>query len=67
MKNKDEILDQLYITAKDLMVLIPDIKYQRALDCINDVRTEMKEKKYFIPKTKEHIALTKLVRKKFGI
>lgn len=67
MKTKEEILNQVYITAEDLIILIPEMKYQRALDIINDIRKEMEEKKYFIPITRKHLALTKLVKKKLGI
>lgn len=65
-KTKEEILNQLYITANDLMILIPNIKYQRALGYINEIQKEMKEKKYFIPISQKKLALTKLVRKRFG-
>ena len=67
MKTKEEVLNQLYLTAEDLTILIPEMKRQRALDIINEVREEMKEKKYFIPISRKHLALTKLVKKKLGI
>lgn len=67
MKSKEEILNQLYLTAEDLITLIPEMKRQRALDIINEVRKEMQEKKYFIPISRKHLALTKLVKKKLGI
>lgn len=66
MKTKDEILEQIYITAEDLMILIPSLKYQRALNYIKEVQEEMEQKKYFVPISKNKLALTKLVRKKFG-
>ncbi len=66
MKTKEEILNQLYITAEDLMILIPEIKYQRALGYINEIQKEMQEKNYFIPISQKKVALTKLIRKKFG-
>ena len=62
-----EILNQGYLTAKDLMVIIPKISYQRALKYIDDIRLEMKEKGYFVPEGKTKVALTKLVKKKFGL
>lgn len=65
-KTNEEILKQLYVTANDLMTLIPELKYQRALGYINEVREEMKEKNYFLPTTQKKLALTKLVKKKFG-
>lgn len=62
-----EILNQSYLTAKDLMVIIPKLSYQRALKYIDDIRLEMKEKGYFVPEGKTKVALTKLVKKKFGL
>lgn len=67
MKSKEEILNQLYMTASDLQTLIPEMKYQRALDIINDVRKEMEDKNYFLPISQKKLALTKLVKKKLGI
>ena len=65
MKTKEEILEQLYISAEDLRILIP-IGKVKAIQAINEIREEMKEKGYYIPQTKIHLALTKLVRKKYG-
>lgn len=62
-----EILNQSYITAKDLMVIIPRLSYKRALKYITDFRTEMQEKGYFVPEGRTKVALTKLVKKKFGL
>lgn len=62
-----EILNQIYITAKDLMIIIPKLSYVRALKYIDDFREEMKEKGYFVPEGKTKVALTKLVKKKFGL
>lgn len=62
-----EILNQSYITAKDLMIIIPKLSYVRALKYIDDFREEMKEKGYFVPEGKTKVALTKLVKKKFGL
>ena len=67
MKNKEEILNQSYITAKDLKILIPELGINRCVEYIKMIRNEMKEKGYVVPKSKEYLALTKLVRKKFGI
>ena len=66
IKTKDEIFEQLYITADDLMILIPSLKYQRALNYIKEIQEEMVQKNYFVPVNKNKLALTKLVRKKFG-
>ena len=62
-----EILNQSYITAKDLMIIIPKLSYVRALKYIDDFREEMKEKGYFVPEGRTKVALTKLVKKKFGL
>lgn len=62
-----EILNQSYITAKDLMIIIPKLSYVRALKYIDDFRKEMKEKGYFVPEGKTKVALTRLVKKKFGL
>lgn len=67
MKTKEEIFEQSYISAKDLKMLIPSLGINRCVKYINDVQEEMKEKGFFVPETKEKLALTKLVRKKFGI
>ena len=52
MKTKDEILEQIYITAEDLMILIPSLKYQRALNYIKEVQEDVKEIKTTLEKTK---------------
>jgi len=67
MKTKEEILNQPYITAKDLKILIPNLGINKCVEYIKMIQEEMKEKNYFVPQTKQYLALTKLVRKKFGI
>lgn len=67
MKTKEEILNQSYMNAKDLKMLIPSLGFNKCLEYIKDVQKEMREKGYFVPETKQCLALTKLVRKKFGI
>lgn len=67
MKTKEEILEQSYITAQDLKILIPELGINRCVEYIKMIREEMKEKGYFVPDSKQYLALTKLVRKKFGI
>lgn len=62
-----EILNQSYLTAKDLMVIIPKLSYKRALKYIDDFREEMEQKGYFVPEGRTKVALTKLVKKKFGL
>ena len=66
MKTREEILQQDYMSAKDLKILIPSLGINKCVQYIKDVQIEMMNKNYFIPETKEYLALTKLVRKKFG-
>lgn len=63
----NEILNQAYMNAKDLMIVIPNLTYDNAIKYINEVREEMKQKNLCIPITKPKVALTKLIKKKFGI
>lgn len=65
-KTKDEILEQLYVSARDLQILIPTMSYATALEYIKKARDEMEEKNIFVPTGKTKIALTKIVRKQFG-
>ena len=67
MKTPEEILNQQYITARDMQKVIPKLGYTRALSYVDDLREEMKEKGYFVPDGKTKVALTKLFKKKFGI
>lgn len=67
LKDKDEILKQPYMSAKDLKMLMPTLGIDVCRTFIDEIRAEMKEKKLFVPETKPRIALTKLVRKKTGI
>lgn len=67
MKTKEEILNQTYLSANDLKVLIPTLGMNKCIKYIKVIRSEMETKGYFIPETKPYLALTKLVRKKFGI
>lgn len=67
MKTTEEILKQQYVTATDLMIIIPNLGYNRALNFINEMREEMKQKGYFVPNNKTKVALTKIFKKKFGL
>lgn len=40
----NEILNQAYMNAKDLMMVIPNLTYDNAIKYINEVREEMKQK-----------------------
>lgn len=67
MKTQEEVLNQLYVTAKDLKILMPTVSLDKCSKYIEMIQAEMKEKNFFIPETKPRLALTKLVRKRFGI
>ena len=47
MKTKEEILEQPYITAKDLKILIPNLGINKCVEYIKMIQEEMKEKNYF--------------------
>ena len=67
-KTKEEILEQVYVTAQDIKILMPKLSITKCRDFVDDIRLEMENKKLFIPpSTKPKLALTKLVRKKIGI
>ena len=66
MKTSRELLEQDYLNAKELMQIIP-VSYIRALEYITETQEEMKQKNYFVPRTRPKVALTKLIRKKFGL
>lgn len=66
MKTQDNVLEQKYITARDLKILMPTVSIAKCNKYIEMIQAEMLEKNLFIPETKPKLALTKLVRKKFG-
>lgn len=55
-----------YMTAKELQE-ITGIGYQSAMEIINKVRAEMKQKNYLIPKCRQKVALKRLIEKRLGI
>ena len=65
-KTKEEVLGQLYVSAYDMQVLNPTMTYQKALDYIKAKRTQMEEKKLYVPNGKTKVALTSFVRKDCG-
>ena len=65
-KSKEEILNQPYMSAFDLKKLMPTVGIDKCRQYINDIRQEMKENNYLVPESKTKLALTKLVKKKFG-
>ena len=58
---------KVYISAKDLQDLIPNLTYDNAIKIINQAREIMKEKNYLIPITRPKVALTKIVYEILGI
>lgn len=66
-KTKEEILEQPYISPQDLKLLMPTVGMENCRQMIALIRDEMQEKGFFVPQTTPRLALTKLVRKKFGI
>ena len=60
LKNKD------YLSAQDLMQIIPNLTYDNAIKYINDARKEMEKQHLYIPITRPKLALTKIIRKRFG-
>ena len=65
-KTQEEVLKQVYMTAKDLKILMPTLSIVKCTKYIEDVQADMMKHNYFIPETKPKLALTKLVKKKFG-
>ena len=62
-----KIKEKDYISAKDLMELIPNLTYDNAIKYINKARTIMKERNYLIPIARPKVALTKIVLEMFGM
>lgn len=68
MKTRDEILNQDYLQASDIQILIGNVNITTCRELIDEVREEMKNKNLYVPPgTKPKRALTKLVKKKLGI
>lgn len=67
MKTVEEILKQPYISAADLKIIIPTLGKNKCIEYIKDLRQEMENKNYFVPKTKPLVAHTGLFRKKYKI
>lgn len=65
MKN-EKLKKKDYLSATDLMEIIPNLTYLNALKYIKKAQEEMKNKNYYIPTTKPKVALTKVVRELFG-
>ena len=65
-KSVDEILEQKYLTAEDLHKIIPTINVTTCREYIEEIRKEMEQKNLITPGGRPKLALTKLVRKRFG-
>lgn len=66
-KTKEEILNQIYLSAYDLQILNPTMSYVKALSYIKKKRKEMEEQKLYVPDGRTKVALTKLIKKEWGI
>ena len=66
MKTKQEILDQTYMTVKDLKQ-ITGLGLTRCQNIMRDLREEAKEEGYFIPTERNILVPTKIVKRKFKI
>lgn len=66
MKTKEEILNQMYMSAKDLKAMMPEIGIDSCRQYIAEARKEMEEKEYVVPQGKTKLALTKILKKRFG-
>lgn len=66
-KTKEEILDQIYITAKDLKTLIPTLGKAHCIEIVKELRNEMEKEGMYVPKTKPLLVNVKMFRKKFKI
>ena len=64
---KEEVLNSEYMGAKELKVLMPQIGINGCRTIIDKVREIMKQKNYYVPQGRTHIALTNEVKKYLGI
>lgn len=65
MKNANK-LNEKYLTAKDLMNIIPNLTYMNALKYINLAREKMEKEGFYVPITKPKVALTSVIKSIFG-
>lgn len=66
MKTKEEILEQLYVDVKDILILLPVGKTQ-ALKVAKELRQKAIDQKYFVPMSKKVLVPTKVLRKELKI
>ncbi len=65
-KTKEEVLNQLYVSAYDLQVIFPTMGYESALDYIKQIRKKMENKNLFVPQGKTKLALLSIIKKDCG-
>lgn len=66
-ESAETLLKRYYLTAEDLTIIIPGLKVEKARKYISETQEEMKKNGYFIPESRPKLALTKLIKKKFGL
>ena len=60
-------MSDLYVTAKDLQKMIPNLTADNARKIINKARKIMDERNYLIPIARPKVALTEIVYEMLGI
>lgn len=58
---------KLYLTAKDLQKIIPNLTYDNSIKIINKARDIMKQKNYYIPVVRPKVALKSIIYEMLGI
>ena len=66
LEEKEKILNQPYLSAKDLIKIMQTMSLTTARKHIKEIQQEMLDKGYYLPNSRTKLALTKLVRKRFG-
>lgn len=66
-KTRAQILNQDYLSAQDLKMLIPNLGEGRCRDIIKATIEDMKQDGCYIPNGRTYIALTRYIKKKLGI
>lgn len=63
---KDLLKNKEYLTANDLMNIIPNLTYMNALKYVNLAREKMEKEGFYVPITKPKVALTSVIKSMFG-
>lgn len=66
MKTKEQILNQIYMTVKDLKQ-ITGLGLNKCQNIMKELRDEAKQQGYYIPVERNILVPTKVVKKKFKI